>query len=79
VSAYLRGHEHPKNAACQSTWVRWPLTTRGISLLVVEQNAYAAMSIADRGYVIETGSVVASGPARLLIEDPAVRSAYLGL
>lgn len=55
------------------------LRTRGISLLVVEQNAHAALSIADRGYVIETGRVVADGAARSLIEDPAVRSAYLGM
>ena len=55
------------------------LRARGLSLLVVEQNAHAALSIADRGYVMETGRVVAGGAAHALIEDPAVRSAYLGL
>ncbi len=55
------------------------LRARGLSLLVVEQNAHAALSIADRGYVMETGRVVAGGDAHALIEDPAVRSAYLGL
>ena len=55
------------------------LRARGLSLLVVEQNAHAALSIAARGYVMETGRVVAGGDAHALIEDPAVRSAYLGL
>ncbi|MCD6040681.1 MAG: livF [Burkholderiales bacterium] len=49
------------------------------SLLLVEQNAAAALAIADRGYVLETGKVVLSGTGRELLADPGVRSAYLGL
>ena len=51
----------------------------GVTVLLVEQNAVAALSIADRGYVIETGRIGASGSGRALLEDPAVREAYLGL
>jgi branched-chain amino acid transport system ATP-binding protein len=49
------------------------------ALLLVEQNARAALSIADRGYVLETGRVVLSGTGAGLLAEPAVRSAYLGL
>jgi branched-chain amino acid transport system ATP-binding protein len=49
------------------------------ALLLVEQNARAALAIADRGYVLETGSIVLAGTGRELLADEAVRSAYLGL
>ena len=49
------------------------------AILLVEQNAGAALAIADRGYVLETGRVVLSGTGRELLADPGVRSAYLGL
>jgi len=55
------------------------LKARGLTILLVEQNANAALAIADRGYVIETGRIVMSGPGRELAKDPRVRSAYLGL
>jgi branched-chain amino acid transport system ATP-binding protein len=51
----------------------------GVTVLLVEQNAAAALAIADRGYVIETGRVVHEGPAAALLADDAVRAAYLGL
>ena len=51
----------------------------GITVLLVEQNARAALSIADRGYVIETGHVTAAGSARELLADDRVKAAYLGL
>ena len=51
----------------------------GMALLLVEQDVQTALSIADRGYVMETGSIVHSGPAKELVSDPAVRQAYLGL
>jgi len=54
------------------------LRATGMTILVVEQNAAAALSIADRGYVLETGRVVHSGGGRSLLADPTVRSAYLG-
>ena len=49
------------------------------ALLLVEQNARAALSIADRGYVLEAGRVALSGTGAGLLAEPAVRSAYLGL
>jgi branched-chain amino acid transport system ATP-binding protein len=54
------------------------LRQAGITILLVEQNAAAALEIADRGYVIETGRIVHSGPAADLLSDPKVKSAYLG-
>lgn len=50
----------------------------GITILLVEQNAKAALSIADRAYVLETGSIAMSGVARDLLEDDRVKKAYLG-
>ena len=54
------------------------LRTEGISILLVEQNARAALSIADRAYVLETGRVVMQGSAQELIANEAVQKAYLG-
>ena len=51
----------------------------GTAILLVEQNATMALSLASRGYVLETGRVVLSGPCASLLADPAVRAAYLGL
>ena len=51
---------------------------RGISVFVVEQNANVALSIADRGYVLQTGEVVLSGAARELLDNAAMKRAYLG-
>ena len=50
----------------------------GTTILLVEQNAYKALSIADRAYILETGTVIKSGKASDLINDEAVKSAYLG-
>jgi branched-chain amino acid transport system ATP-binding protein len=52
---------------------------RGLTVLLVEQNAHAALAIADRGYVIETGRIDISGTGRALLADERVRAAYLGL
>jgi branched-chain amino acid transport system ATP-binding protein len=54
------------------------LHTRGVSMLVVEQNANMALSVADRGYVLQTGRVVLTGPAAELASDEELRRAYLG-
>lgn len=54
------------------------LRKAGRTILLVEQNAHLALSIADRGYVLETGSVVAQGSGRELANDPRVKEAYLG-
>jgi branched-chain amino acid transport system ATP-binding protein len=51
----------------------------GVTILLVEQDIHLALSAADRGYVMDTGSIVRTGSARDLIDDPAVREAYLGL
>ncbi|MCZ7675054.1 MAG: ABC transporter ATP-binding protein [Roseovarius sp.] len=50
-----------------------------VTVLMVEQNALAALAISDRGYVMETGRIVMSGPADELIADKGVREAYLGI
>ena len=55
------------------------LKARGLTILLVEQNANAALAIADRGYVIETGRIVMSGLGSELLDDPRVRNAYLGI
>ncbi len=54
------------------------LRDRGVPILLVEQNARAALAIADHGYVIETGRVRFGGPARDLLRDERVQAAYLG-
>ena len=51
---------------------------RGITIALVEQNAMGALSIADKGIIINLGVIVAQGDAKELIDDPALRSAYLG-
>ncbi len=55
------------------------LKSLDVTVLLVEQNAFGALSIADRGYVMETGNITLSGEAQALIVDPRIRSAYLGL
>jgi len=50
----------------------------GTSILLVEQNALMALSIADRGYVLDTGRVALEGPANDLLHNPVVINAYLG-
>jgi len=52
---------------------------RGVSILLVEQNARAALQVADYAYVLEMGAVAMQGPARELADDPRVVEAYLGL
>jgi branched-chain amino acid transport system ATP-binding protein len=50
----------------------------GTTVLLVEQNAAQALRLATRGYVLANGEIVLEGTAKQLLEDPAVRSAYLG-
>jgi branched-chain amino acid transport system ATP-binding protein len=50
----------------------------GTTVLMVEQNAYAALDMSDRGYLFESGSMVLTGTGRNMIDDPHVRKAYLG-
>lgn len=51
---------------------------RGVSILLVEQNAHLALSLAHYGYVLETGEIFMAGPGRELLASPEVRKAYLG-
>ena len=54
------------------------VSSRGVTVLLVEQNASRALGIADRGYVMESGVVTMNGDAKELLNDPRVRAAYLG-
>ncbi|WP_027184858.1 ABC transporter ATP-binding protein [Desulfovibrio inopinatus] len=54
------------------------INKEGVTVMLVEQNAQMALQISNRGYVLETGHVALEGPAANLLEDPKVRSAYLG-
>ena len=55
------------------------LRATGVTMLLVEQNAFAALSVADRGYVLESGRIVLEGRASELLADDRVKAAYLGL
>jgi len=54
------------------------LNKEGLTIVIVEQNARLALQIADRGYVLDTGEIVAEGPSAALLDDPEVKKAYLG-
>ncbi|MDI6745829.1 MAG: ABC transporter ATP-binding protein [Rhodocyclaceae bacterium] len=55
------------------------LKSQGMTIFLVEQNAYAALEIADRGYVMETGSITLTGTGQELLDNEQVRAAYLGI
>jgi branched-chain amino acid transport system ATP-binding protein len=55
------------------------INQQGTTVLVVEQNAHQALSIAHRAYILETGSIVKTGAGEELLHDPAVAAAYLGV
>jgi branched-chain amino acid transport system ATP-binding protein len=54
------------------------INKQGVSILLVEQNAAMALSVADRAYVLETGRIALEGPAQEVLRNPEVQSAYLG-
>ena len=54
------------------------INRRGVTILLVEQNAHMALKTADIAYVLETGSIVAEGSGQALLADERVRAAYLG-
>ena len=54
------------------------ISSSGTTVLLVEQNAKKALSIADRAYVLETGNIVLEGKAKELIQDDTIKKAYLG-
>jgi branched-chain amino acid transport system ATP-binding protein len=58
--------------------VKTQLRAQGVTILLVEQNANAALRMSDRGYVLETGRIVLTGTGQELLKDPRVRAAYLG-
>jgi branched-chain amino acid transport system ATP-binding protein len=55
------------------------INKQGMSILLVEQNAQMALSIAHRAYVLETGRIVLAGSAKEIAENPQVKAAYLGI
>jgi branched-chain amino acid transport system ATP-binding protein len=55
------------------------INKQGTSILLVEQNAQMALSIANRAYVLETGRIVLSGEAKEIASNPEVKTAYLGI
>jgi branched-chain amino acid transport system ATP-binding protein len=54
------------------------IASRGVTILLVEQNALLALEVSHRGYVMESGEISLSGPSRDLLNNPKVREAYLG-
>ena len=54
------------------------INEQGTTIVLVEQNAKKALSIATRAYVLETGKIVREGTGKELLNDPAIRAAYLG-
>lgn len=54
------------------------VSAAGTTVLLVEQNAKKALSIADRAYVLETGNIVLEGDAKVLMNDESIKKAYLG-
>ena len=54
------------------------VTEQGVTVLLVEQNVFRTLRLADRGYVLENGSIVLSGTGQALLDDPHVKRAYLG-
>jgi branched-chain amino acid transport system ATP-binding protein len=55
------------------------INKEGTSILLVEQNAQMALSISNRAYVLETGRITLSGPAKEIADNPQVKEAYLGI
>ena len=55
------------------------LAKEGLTILLVEQNLKKALEVADRGYVVETGAITMQGPAKELLSNEGIRSAYLGI
>lgn len=55
------------------------LRASGLSMLLVEQDAFLALEFADRGYVLDTGNITLEGPARNIANDPTVKASYLGM
>ena len=55
------------------------INAEGTTILLVEQNAQQALSRSDRGYILETGTILKEGPGKELLVDDAVREAYLGV
>lgn len=55
------------------------INKKGITILLVEQNAFKALEIADRSYVLENGQILISGMGKELLNNPEVKNAYLGV
>ena len=74
--------QHIRDRAGRFRWmgllVVWAVFIVMAAVLLVEQNAQAALSVADRGYVLETGKIVTTGTGAELLASPAIKKAYLG-
>ena len=68
----------PRSWSSRSSTILAEINRQGTTILLVEQNAHMAFKLANRGYVLETGSVVLSGPSQELAESPEIQRAYLG-
>lgn len=55
------------------------INATGVSILIVEQDVQTALEVSSRAYVLETGRITLSGPSAQLLDDPAIRKAYLGV
>jgi branched-chain amino acid transport system ATP-binding protein len=55
------------------------INREGMTILLIEQNATKALTVSNRGYVLETGRIVKEGPTKMLLESPDVQRAYLGI
>jgi branched-chain amino acid transport system ATP-binding protein len=55
------------------------INREGTTILLIEQNATKALTVSNRGYVLETGRIVKEGPTKMLLESPDVQRAYLGI
>ena len=74
-----RGHVVPVDSLVDQVFgIIERIRALGTTIFVVEQNANMALSIADRGYVIQTGQVVLADTAKNLLDNPLMREAYLG-
>lgn len=54
------------------------ISSQGVTILLVEQNAAKALQVADRAYILETGNIAKEGSGTSMLNDPAVKAAYLG-
>ena len=77
LTALFGGTKHDRDMKHLAPIIK-KINEDGVTVLLVEQNAKKALSIADRAYVLETGKIVLEGNAKDLLEDDSIKKAYLG-